>query len=326
MTEEEVKGSKGPNLWNRMRKSRKVKNFLVFLVFILIALVFWFVMALNDEVSEKISVKIEVVDKPDSVTFITLPPSQIQVIVKDKASHLLRHSFQKDLKLSLNFQEFSGENRFKVSKGDLTTVLRNLLGRNVSIPSVSVDSISCIYTTSPGKKVPVELVYDVTACPGMVIGSRPNVSNAYVNVFSLNDIDSLKAVKTEKIIRHDLAKTTTVEARLRPVAGARIIPDKIKVTFLVEQLVKKESNITVTADNIPIGKDILFFPAKVRVVYYVPMSMYSQEENGIQVRASFNEAMLTNSSKVGVWVDRVPSYIKNVELITDSVEYTLVNL
>lgn len=317
---------KTARFWKKLRESGKVKNFLVFLVFIAIAAVFWFIMAINDEVNEKINVRVEIVDKPDSVTFITLPPSQIQVVVKDKASHLLRHSFKKDLKISLNFHEFSKDNRFVATRGDLTSLLRGLFGNSVSVPSVSVDSITGIYTTNPGKRIPVQVIFDVSAVPGMVVGAKPNVSTSYVNVYSLNEMDSLKTVKTEKIVLHDLGKTTTVEAKLKPIAGARIIPDKIKVTFAVEQLVKKESTIAVTPDNIPIGKDILFFPAKVKVVYYVPMSMYSVEEKGIQVMASFKEAMETQSTKVGIWVDKVPSYVRNVELMTDSVEYTLVNI
>lgn len=319
-------GNRRSGYWQRLRKSGKFQNFLVFLVFIVIAVIFWFVMAINDEISEKVNVRIEIVNKPDSATFISLPPSQIQVLVKDKGSHLLRHALNKEMVLRLNFHDFSEDTYFKVSKSDLNSLVRSLFGNSSSVPSLSVDSISCRYTTNQGKKVPVEVVYDVSAVPGMVVSPRPKISNQYVQVYSLNDLDTLKTIKTEKIVRNGLDKSTTVGVKLRPIPGARIIPEQVKVTFVVEQLVKKESTIPVIPDNVPIGKDILFFPARVKVVYYVPMSMYAQEEKGIQVKASFNEAVETISDKVGIWVDHVPSYIKNIELVNDSVEYTLVNI
>ena len=318
---EEGNKPKKEGLLKRMRKSRKTKNFLVFLVFILIAAVFWFVMAINDEVSEKVAIKLEIVNKPDSVTFINVPPSQIQVVVKDKGSHLLRHALNKELKLYLDFPEFINDNKFVVTRGDLLPLLRNIFGSSSSIPSISVELIECAFTTSPGKKVPVELIYNVNAVPGMIVAPNPKLSTSYVNVYSLNDIDTLKSVKTEKIQLENLDKTTTVTTKIKPIPGTRIIPVKLKVTFVVEQLVKKQSTIAVTPDNLPIGKDIIFFPPRVKVVYYVPMSMFAKEETGIQVKASFDEALETTSAKVGVWVDKVPSYVKNVELLTDCVEY-----
>lgn len=323
---EEDNRPKKSNIWKRMRNSGKMKNFLVFLVFIAIAVVFWLVMAVNDEVTEKISVKIEIAAKPDSVTFINVPPDQIQVIVKDKGWHLLRHSFNKEPQLILDFREFSEDNRFVVTRGDLLPLLRNIFGSSASVSSLSIDSVSCSYTSSPGRKVPVEVVCNVSAAPGMVVAPSPKVSTAYVMVYSLGDIDTLKSVKTEKIVLRNLDKTTTVGTKLKSIPGARIIPDRINVTFVVEQLVKKESYIPVMADNVPLGKDILFFPTKVKVVYYVPMSMYGNDEKGIRVKASFDEAFETTSEKVKVTVDPLPSYIKNLELMNDSVDYTIVNL
>lgn len=310
--------------WKNVRRSGNFKNFLIFLIFVGIAFIFWAVMTADQETQEKFQVEVRIVNAPDSVTFINNPPDRIQVLVKDKGTHLMRHALNNDMALNLNFSDFSQDDRFIVTKNELVSAIKNLFGNAASISSLSVDSISCRYTTAPGRKVPIKLNYDVTATQGMIVMPDVRVSTNRADVFSLDDQDTLKVVNSQKITLRDLDKTTTVQVKLISEPGFKIVPQSIRATFIVEPLVKKESSIKVIPDNIPLGQDILFFPSKVKVVYYVPMSLYSEEDPGIQVKASFREADLTSSDKVGLWVDNIPPYMKNVELLSDSVNYTIV--
>lgn len=307
----------------KLRNSEKTKNFLVFLVFVGIAFVFWVIMSLNDEVQDNFEVEVVITDVPDSVTFISTPPGRLHVTVRDKGLNLLRHRISSVPQLTLRFPEFTEGDRFRVSHASLSASLRHMFGSTAMVTSVTPDSINLIFTSLPGKRLPVELNYDVTVVPGMVLG-RPKLSNSVVEVYSTNKNDTLRRLNTEKIVLRQLDKTTTVDVPIISQSGKRIIPSSIKVTFPVEQLVKKESLVNVEADNIPLGQDILFFPSKVKVVYYVPMSHYNDNSMPVKIEASFREAVNTSSDKVGIKLVSKAPYISNVELMQDSVEYTLV--
>ena len=61
------------NEWKRIRTSSRFHNFMMFLIFVAIAAVFWFILALNDSVTETFQVRLNIQNVPDSVTFITDP-------------------------------------------------------------------------------------------------------------------------------------------------------------------------------------------------------------------------------------------------------------
>lgn len=314
--------TKAGQLIGKIRNSGKTKNILVFLIFVCIAAVFWLILALNDEVQDAFDVRFAVEGQPDSVTFVTVPPQRLRVAVRDRGTSLLRHRITGDLTLRLNFEEYADGDRFRVSHSMLNASMRHLFGANATVSSVTPDSLNLLFTRKPGRRTPVESRYNVTVAPGMVL-SGATLSSNVVNLYSNQPMDTIRRLYTEEITLRDIDKTTTVEVPLRYPSGTRAIPSTVKVTFNVEQLVKKEAEVAVEADNIPLGQDILFFPSKVRVAYFVPMSHYN-ETPSIRVQASFNEAVRTSSDKVGVRVVSKAPYMNNVELLADSVEYTLV--
>lgn len=308
-----------------MRDSGKTKNFLVFLIFVCIAAVFWLILSLDDEVQTGFDISLKIENVPDSVTFVSTVPDMIHVVARDRGSVLLQKSVSGDRQLKLNFKDFAEANRFNVSRPALHTALRRLFGSSTVISSVSPDSISLLFTRYPGKKVPVELSFDASAVPGMVVMPSPELSTKTVLLYSVNRIDTVHRVFTEKIVLRNLDKSTTVDIPLVVPQGMKAIPSSVKANFVVEQLVRKESEIPVTVDNLPLGRDILFFPSRVRVAYYVPISRYNEANSGIKAVASYDEAVRSTTDKVAVKITGTSSYMRNVELLTDSVEYSLVS-
>lgn len=295
----------------------------MFLIFVGIAAVFWYVLALNDETQSSYDLTLDITDVPDSVTFISTPPARVHVTVRDRGLNLMRYQLSGLPHLAINFREYAEEGRFRVTHSSLLSSLRRVFGSNATISSVTPDSLNVVYTTYPGKLVPIVLDYDVSAVSGMVMGA-PQIDVKEVEVFGTSKMDTVKRVYTEKVVLGSLDKTTTVEVPLRQPAGTRVIPSSVNVTFVVQQLVKKESEVLVEPDNIPLGHDILFFPSRVRVSYYVPMNRYGETAVPVKVEASFNEAFNATTDKVAIRVVSQAPYVSNVELLQDSVEYTVV--
>lgn len=312
------------NEWKRIRTSSRFHNFMMFLIFVAIAAVFWFILALNDSVTETFQVRLNIQNVPDSVTFITDPPADLHVTLRDKGTNILRSGVVKHPTVNLNFRDYAHEGVFRLSAADMTAELKADLGVS-QITAASIDSLRLYYTTQPGKRVPVMVQSDVSASSGNIISGAPVSLTRFVNVYSYRDeVDTVHSVLTQRLVKKDLSQTSEFDVKLKPIQGVKIVPSQVKVRVPVEPLVHKETYVEVDVENLPAGASLLLFPNRVPVSFYVPMSRFNNENVPMHVVVDYNDTHRTRGSRIPVRVrDHAPGLI-NVELKTDSVEYTLV--
>ncbi|MBD5206380.1 MAG: hypothetical protein HDS71_08025 [Bacteroidales bacterium] len=311
--------------WLRVAGSARFRNILMFLIFVAIATVFWFIIALNDNVTETFRVKVQIVNVPDSVTFITDPPSDIHVTLRDKGTSILRSGVVKKPEVFINFADYAHDGILRLSQSDFMAELKADLGGAATITSSSIDSLRLFYTMSPGRRVPVVVNADIKAASGYVIQGAPVSTTKFVRVYSYHDeIDTIIAVHTKKLVKKGLSQTSNISVALQPIPHVKIIPAKVDVRVKVEPLVHKEVFVNVEVVNTPVRESLLLFPNKVPVSFYVPMSRFNDEDYRIKVQADYNDIKTTHSSNIPVKIMGSSPGLINIELRADSVEYTLV--
>lgn len=311
--------------WAFLKKSPRYHDMWLFLLFILIAAVFWFVMVLNDSVEETFTVKLNIYNKPDSVTFINDPPSQISVTIRDKGTQLLRGGFSKQRDVDINFREFAEGGVLRCSNKDFYRLLRGAFGTSSQILSATSDSLRLAYTSLPGKRVPIELVADVNASLGNTLAGKPELSRRYALVYAENTavLDTIYRVFTQRLVKKNLKETTRIDVKLAEIKGVKIVPASVTVNIPVEALVNKTAAVPIIARNVPFGSNVVLFPSSVDATFYIPMSKFNTEKFDITVEADFHNVR-AGLSKVPVRVAGSPDYVHNIKLMTDSVEFTLV--
>ncbi len=311
--------------WRRIKSSSQFHNALMFLIFVAIAAVFWLIIALNDSVTETFRVRFVIQNVPDSVTFITDPPTDLHVTVRDKGTNILRSGVIKHPTVSVNFADYARDGIFRLSQTDLSSELKSDLGGAATITAASLDSLRIYYSTVPGKRVPVVVCDEVSAASGYIIPGSVEPLTRQVKIYSWKDeVDTVHTVRTQLLVRSELSQTSVFDVKLVPIQHVRIVPSQIQVRVPVEPLVHKEAYVNVEVENLPEGESLLLFPNKVPVSFYVPMSHFNDESFPMHVVADFNETHATSGSRISVRVREHADVLVNVELKTDSVEYTLV--
>ncbi|MDE5749284.1 MAG: hypothetical protein K2H87_00775, partial [Duncaniella sp.] len=142
-------------------RSNRGKDVLLYLMFVAVAFVFWMFLALDAERQRDFDVPLELTDVPDSVTLITMPPTQLSVSVKGKDSQLLRFMWGKPAPVKFKWDEYSADNLTVVTHNRLDTRLRDYFGSNVQIVSFRPDSIAIPYTSLPGVRVKLTVQADI---------------------------------------------------------------------------------------------------------------------------------------------------------------------
>ena len=310
--------------WKNVKATTGFRKFLTFLIFVGIASLFWLILALNDNIQEDMEVRVHIYNVPDSVTFIVDPPAEIHAMVRDKGTNLWRSATFGHAVMELNFREYAADGIFSVNRGELTAALKKVFGQSASLISASVDSIHTVYTTSPGKRVPVEVVLDMTPSVGKIISGKPRVEPSGVLVYGSRDVlDTISRVLTEKLRGVNIEDSKTYTVKLHKISGVKIQPPEVKVMVEVEQLVRKQVRVNIQIDNLPAGEDLLLFPSTANVEYYLPMSKFNLSNDKISVHVDYRD-LESGSKQLPLHLGAHSKDMENVRLLDQTVEYTLV--
>ncbi len=309
-----------------LRKSSRFRSMLTFAVFVGIAALFWVILTLNDSVQDGCIVNVKITHKPDTITFISDVPKTINVEVKDKGSSLMRSMWMKTPTLNLNFRELADDGQMICSRSDIMLALKETFGSTATILSSSLDSLRLIYTDRPGKSLPVVVAVKSSAKAGYIVYGQPTAEPPRVTAYGPREIiDTLTRVMTKSYVEQDLVESISFVSELRTIPGVRLIPGSVHVHVNVEPLVAKEDIVTVVAENVPHEENLLLFPSKVRVSYYVPMSEFSDDKKAVRVVVDYKDIAEHRGERLPLRIEPVKGVAAvNPRLHSDSVEYTLV--
>lgn len=299
---------------------------MLFLVFVCVSAVFWFILALNDSAQDNFNVNLRIVNQPDSVTFISDVPERLHVSVSDKGTSLWRNGYLKHPTINIDFKEYSSDGVLRYSYNDLISSLRHAFGGAATITSVSLDSLQLFYTTNPGKKVPILVNCQIYPSSGSTLQGNIKATPGSVYIYGSKEvIDTINYVSTEPLVLRNLSETTTMDVKIQKIRNARALPSKVELTVPIEPLVKKQAMVTVEAVNVPEGEELLLFPSKVPVEYYVAMSRLNDDEDkNIHLIVNYDDISGSQESKLSVAISKYPDRLKNLMLKTDSIEYAII--
>jgi hypothetical protein len=312
--------------YNRLKEDLRTKmgrNVLTFLIFWVIATIFWFVMALNDEVQKDYKLPLSFLDFPENLTVISGEVPTVNVTVKDKGSALAKFAWGSAPQLKLNYSDFtkSKDNHLQLSSTQLSSAIRQIFGSSASLISIRPDSLYLHYTTNPG--VPVRVVVDaeISTLPQYEQFGAPRASTDTVMIYSnLKERLHLKEIKTAPISLSRLADSTTVEVNLIVPEGMRAIPSTIKVTIPIEPLVSKTRKLNIEAINVPAGTRLIPFPSVVEATFLVPKSVYTTNSTTLKAVIDYKDVS-AGKSTIPVKLSGVPAHYQNATLATREVEY-----
>ncbi len=301
------------------------RNVLTFLVFLLISTIFWFLMALNDEIQEDYKVPLRLEEFPKNMTIISGNVPTINVTIKDKGSSLAKFAWGAKPVLKLRYDEFTRQtdNHLLLNEAQLNSALRGIFGTSASIVAVRPDSLHLCYTTNPGIPVKVLVDADITTLPQYEAFGSPKISTDSVMLYSnLKERLQIKELPTAPISLSRLSDTTTVEVSILVPEGMKAIPSKVRVTFPIEPLVTKTRKLKIETVNVPGGIRLIPFPAIIEATYLLPKSTFSAGNSPLHAVIDFND-ITPGKKTVPVRLTGVPPYYQSARLASAEVEFLI---
>ena len=307
--------------------SRTNREFLIFLFFLALSGVFWLLMTLNETYEQEVVVPIHITDIPSNIMLTSDETDTVKAVIRDRGILLLTYIYGEALKnVNANFKNYdqTGGNG-SISTGEMAKLIQQHLAGSSKIVSIKPDKLNFYYNTGASKRVPVrwrgrvipEQLYFLSH-----VAYDPDSVTVYA---SEERLDSIRLAYTEQLNYVGFRDTLAVDCRLRKIEGIKMVPDRVKVTFFTDVLTEESvEGIPVNGINMPPGKVLRTFPAKVAVKFVTGINVYrTLKPSDFTVVADYDELSSDPSDKCKLTLQRVPQGINHPKLVTPEVDYLI---
>ena len=306
--------------------SRANREFLIFLFFFAVAGIFWLMMTLNENYEKELVIPVYYTGMEKNVVLTSSETDHIRVVVSDKGYTIASYLYGDAVKpLPVNFADYARKGRGVVPAADLQKLVAARFNASTKIVSVKPEHLIFYYNKGEKKKVPVKWRGSVVPEELYYISNVQIEPDSVIIYASSSKLDSIASVSTESLSYADFHDTLIVDARLERISGVKMVPDVVKVSFFTDVLTEESiDGIPIIGVNMPPGKVLRTFPAKVRVKFVTGIKTYrTLSPSDFRVVADYREFGTSSSPKCTIRLVKVPDGISRVKLDTTSVDYLI---
>jgi hypothetical protein len=317
-------------LWQYVRNflfSKLNKELLIFLFFLALSGIFWLSLTLNETYEKEFSIPVSIIDVPKNAVLTSDEIDTVKMTIRDKGIVLAAYQYGDYLRnVRLPFKNYTRNNGTGiVSTQDLQKMVYQQLLSSSKIISTKPEKLEFYYNYGSKKQVPVRWSGRVIP-EELYFISRVEYSPDSVTVYASEEkLDSINMVYTEPLNYANFRDTLVVNCHLSKLKGVKMVPDHIKVSFLTDVLTEEQiEGIPIKGINMPEGKILRTFPAKVTVSFVTGVSIYRNlRPEDFHVVADYQEIKKNPSEKCRIYLRDVPPGISRAKLETSLVDYLI---
>lgn len=312
---------------HRFLFSNANKEFVVFMFFLALSGIFWLQTTLNEVYEYEFAIPVSVVGIPKNAVLTSDETDTIRMTIRDKGFTLLTYKYGDILKkVNINFKTYSKSNGTGiVTAAELQKLVYQQLANGSRITSVKPEKLEFYYNYGAKKSVPVRWSGRVIP-EEMYFISRVSYQPDSITIYASREkLDSINLLYTEQLNYANFRDTLTANCELVKIKGVKMIPDHVKVTFFTDVLTDESiEGVPIKAINMPAGKTLRTFPAKVNISFVTGVSVYRHlKPSDFTVIADYNEIVNHPTEKCHIYLKNVPRGISRARLEISSVDYLI---
>ena len=317
-------------LWQYIRNvlfSKINKELLIFLFFLLLSGIFWLSLTLNETYEQEFAIPVAIIDVPKNAVLTSDEIDTVKMTIRDKGIILAAYHYGDYLKnINIRFRNYTRNNGTGiVSAQDMQKIVYQHMLSSSKIISTKPEKLEFYYNYGTKKQVPVRWSGRVIP-EELYFISRVDYSPDSVTVYATDEkLDSINMVYTEQLNYANFRDTLVVNCQLSKLKGVKMVPDHIKISFYTDVLTEEHiDGIPIRGINMPEGKNLRTFPAKVTVSFVTGVSVFRNlRPEDFHVVADYQEIKQNPSEKCRIYLKDVPTGISRAKLETTLVDYLI---
>ena len=307
--------------------SKSNKEILLFLFFLALSGAFWLSLTLNETYEQEFSVPVSVIDIPKNAVLTSDEVDTVKMTIRDKGIFLMSYYYGDYLKnIRYHFRTHTHNNGTgSISAQEIQKLVYQRLFSSSKILSIKPEKLEFYYSFGTKKMVPVRWSGRVIPEELFFI-SRVEYSPDSVLIYASEEkLDSINMVYTEQLNYANFRDTLSIDCHLNKIKSVKMVPDHVRVTFFTDVLTEESiEGIPVQGINMPEGKILRTFPARVAVNFVTGVNVYRNlKPEDFTVVVDYNDITNHPADKCDIRLKNVPSGISRARLETTQVDYLI---
>lgn len=303
------------------------RELLVFLFFLFLAGIFWLLMTLNETYEKEYRVPVSIVNVPKNVVLTSGDSDTLKVVLRDKGLLLLGYMYGDRLKpISVDYATYSKKKgQGSVPAADIQKEILRQISASTKLVQVKPESVDFTFNYGESKQVPVKWSGKVQP-ERLYYIANTHYSPDSITIYASEEIlDSINVVYTEPLNLTNFRDTISITTQISKIHGVKMVPSEVSITFFTDVLTEESiDGIPVVGINLPEGKRLRTFPARVSVSFVAGVSLFKHlTADDFQVVADYNEIKRSQSDKCALILQKTPRGISRVSLVTKEVDYLI---
>ncbi len=303
------------------------KEFLIFLFFLFLSGSFWLSMTLDDTYEKEIRIPIRLVNIPKNTVITTELVDTLKVTIRDKGFALAGYLYGNRFRtINLNFETYANNATGKghIPLPDIQNIIYQRLSTSSKIVGIKPDELAFYFSFGLLKQVPVRANGKLIPAQNYYL-SRVRFWPESVTIYAQkNVLDSIQYVNTEELKITNFSDTVIQRVRLQHMVGVKTVPQTVRIGLYPDILTEESIEVPVTAVNMPEGKILRTFPARVKVLFNVGANVYRKINfTRFKVVVNYDELAEHPSDKCNIYLQTIPAEVQQARLEMTSVDYLL---
>lgn len=307
--------------------SKANREFLIFLFFVGLSGVFWLFMTLNETYEREFAIPVQVVGIPKNVVLTSEEVDTVRMTIRDKGFTIATYEYGDLLpKILVDFKTHTHTTGTGIiTAQELQKLVYHHLASGSKIISAKPERLEFSYNYGAKKLVPVRWSGRVIP-EELYFISHVEYSPDSVTIYASEEkLDSITTVYTEPLNYVSFRDTLSIDCRLKKIKDVKMVPDQVNVSFFTDVLTEERiEGIPIKGINLPEGKVLRTFPAKVAITFVTGVSLYRNlRPEDFTVVADYKELKAHPSEKCRLYLRNVPQGISRARLETTTVDYLI---
>ena len=316
-------------------KSHVSREFLTYMIFLLIAVVIWYMNALNKNYTDEQRFAVRYTDLPDDKALANTPEEYLFLTINAQGFTLLKYRLGlifNPITLEASYQTLRRNSRS--AQGEYQLVTQSAFDRvaiqlssGVRLIRIEPDTLTFLFSETTVKSVVVKPMLQLHCEKDFLPKGAMHVEPAKVTVIGPKAlVDTMQFVYTRTKTYRKLKDTFRTSIELLPVRQLRYSSNEVSIVQVIERHTEATIQVPIEPVNLPKEMTMRFFPGIVAVNCMVPISDYEKLQP-YMFRAVVDYASIRdvkdNQAKAKVTISRAPDFVTDVKFHPKNVDFII---